>query len=408
MPENLKSRHLVLVGINLRRERSTGDKNFWSDLLPLIAHAYEYISIFSIRKEPAEEEVYTIGKTTVKFNFLSPIFLESSDAEYNRPRIFWRHGAFPARLGAVEKVLSGIRLFRRLRKLYREKPYDRLHLMDNFGLFNQFFVMAAPADVSVSAMAYQGWDTPFYNRYLRLSYNHPAIQVVAYSAALGAKLRSIGITLPLIRHIHWGVALSAGWPSPEKRKFAKEELSIPPDMPILLWAGYIQQIRRDDFFLALRWARKARENGFKAVFYFAFKPESMEEEFIKYNDPDAGIFIKATSAEEFTLLKTAADVFYSPLVNKNCVVSPPLTWIELLSQGVPILTTDAGGTEEVVVEGKTGSLIRSEGDMERKMRSISKNSGHMAPDCYRLARDSFSIADSAARYLEFWRSGPVI
>ncbi|HDL64090.1 MAG TPA: hypothetical protein ENH12_01730, partial [Proteobacteria bacterium] len=98
MTDNLKNRHLVLVGINFRRERGTGDKNFWSDIIRHIAAAYGHITIFSIRKEQVEREVYTIGKTTIEIRFISPVFLESSHAEYDRPRIFWRKGVFPSRL----------------------------------------------------------------------------------------------------------------------------------------------------------------------------------------------------------------------------------------------------------------------------------------------------------------------
>lgn len=399
----LKDRHLVLVGINIRRERGTGDKNFWSDILPHIAGAYGRISIFSIRKERVEREMYTIGKTTVEIRFIAPVFLESSHAEYNRPRLFWRQGIFPSRLGVIEKVLSGIRIFRQLRKLYRECPYQHLHLMDNFGLFNRFFIMVSPAGTSVSAMAYQGWRTTLYDRYLSLSYNHPGLKVTAYSAALVDKLRAIGITRASIRHVHWGVGLPRRPLAIEEREMAKKELSLSAGKNLFLWAGYIQQIKRDDFFLALRSAREALNNGLNAIFYFAFKPETMEDEIIKHHDPSAGIFIKATSVEEFNLLKFATDVFYSPLVNKSCIVAPPLTWLELLSLGVPILTTNAGGVEEAVVEGRTGYIAQSSDDLARKIFIISERNREMASDCHHLVLNSYDITDSAKRYVEIWQ-----
>ena len=400
---DLKDRHLVLVGINIRRERSTGDKNFWSDLLPHIAGAYGRITIFSIRKERVEREVYTIGKTPVEIRFVAPVFLESSHSEYDRPRIFWRKGIFPSRLGVIEKVLSGIRIFRRLRKLYREHPYQQLHLMDNFGLFNRFFIMASPAGISVSAIAYQGLKTIIYDRYLSLSYNHPGLVVVAHSKALAAKFRAIGITRSSIRHIHWGVGLPSGELEIEGRERAKKALSLPAGKTLFLWAGYIQQIQRADFFLALRAARSTLKDGLDAIFYFAFKPETMEDEILKQHDPAAGIFIKATSVEEFSLLKSAADVFYSPLVNKNCIIAPPLTWLELLSLGVPILTTNAGGVDEAVIDERTGYIARSTDDLVRKIFIISERNREMASDCRNLALNSYDIIDSARRYLGIWQ-----
>lgn len=399
----LKDRHLVLAGINIRRERGTGDKNFWSDILPHLAGGYGHISIFSIRKDRLEREIFKIGQTTVEIRFIAPVFLESSHAEYDRPRIFWRNGIFPSRLGVIEKVFSGIRIFRQLRKLYRVRPYQRLHLMDNFGLFNRFFIKVSPAATSVSAIAYQGWTSSLYDRYLSLSYNHPDLEVIAYSLALSAKLRSIGIIRPSISHIHWGVNLPGRPLLKEEKTHAKKELSLPIDRPLFLWAGYIQQIKREDFFLAVRAARAALNNRINAIFYFAFKPETMEEDIMKNHDPSAGIFIKATSVEEFNLLKSAADVFYSPLSNESCIVAPPLTWLELLSLGVPILTTNAGGVEEAVVEERTGYIAQFFDDLVRKIFIISERNREMASDCHHLISNSYNLADSAKRYIEIWQ-----
>ena len=263
--------------------------------------------------------------------------------------------------------------------------------------------MASPAVTSVSAMAYQGWATSFYDRYLRLSYNQSGLEVIAYSLALADKLRSIGITRAPILHIHWGVSLPPRPIDKAKKAQAKKELSLPADRAIFLWAGYIQQIKREDFFLALRSAREALSNGLNAIFYFAFKPETMENDIIKNHDPTAGIFISATSARKFKLLKLAADVFYSPLANKSCVVTPPLTWIELLSLGVPILTTNAGGVDEAVLEGRTGYIARSSDELARKIFIISERSRDLTSNCRLQALNSYNIIDSAKRYLEVWK-----
>ncbi len=155
---------------------------------------------------------------------------------------------------------------------------------------------------------------------------------------------------------------------------------------------------------ALKVAKEALYKDINCTFFFALKP-GVEKELITFDNPEKGIFVRKTSVEEFDLLKQAADVFYSPLVNRNCIVAPPLTWIEFLSLGVPILTTNVGGVNEIVVDGKTGYAATSNNELLDKMFVIAEKYSKMSSYCYDRAFTSYNIKDTAKEYLNLWYPG---
>ena len=67
--------HIVLAGFNYRPQRSTGDKNFWADLMPFFAKKIKKITILSIRQDAKERENYEIGDCRITVHYYSPKFL---------------------------------------------------------------------------------------------------------------------------------------------------------------------------------------------------------------------------------------------------------------------------------------------------------------------------------------------
>lgn len=390
--------HIVLIGLNYLPKRATGDKNFFYELIPFLAKELERITIISIKNIDKKLEEYIDGKCHIIILYYPPKLLSSPDIEVRK--IFWRKGAFPSSLGIVEKTLNAIRICKTLKKIYAENPYDHIHLMDNFGFINRLIAKYAPTDVSVSAMAYQGKNKFIYDKYLYLSYRHSNITVIPYSLKYEEKLRHIGIKQ--VKHIRWGVKLPPQIPTLENRKSAKKLLSLPDDNPLFLWAGYIQQIQKKDFLLAIKIAKQALEKGLNGIFYFAFKPEINEKKLCLFHSPEEGIYVGPTSIQEFELLKKAADIFYSPVINKNCILAPPLTWIEVMSVGMPILTTETDGVNEIVVEGKTGYIAKTEEELLEKIFAIQQNYKEMIPYCYNKASTSYNIQESAKNYINLW------
>ncbi|MCM8760953.1 MAG: glycosyltransferase [Candidatus Omnitrophica bacterium] len=395
-------RHVVFAGLNYQPEKSSGDKNFWSDAIRLIASGLDRVSIISVRKHHLEREELFVGKCRVTIDYILPQLVETPDVHYRR-RIFWREGAFPLLWGIVEKTISAHRIMKKLGSLYAEEPFSHVHLMDNFGPSNRGLLKTINklgAGMSVSAIAHQGRNPFLYHPYLKLSYDLSGASIVAYSRAFADWLVKFGLNDRSVKHIPWGV-------SPERigtvgdKASSKEKAGLPADRPLFVWAGYIQQVQRQDFLFLLDCARRALAKGLKATIYFAFKPETFESSFRAFDEPAAGIYVRPTAKDFFDTLKQASDVFLSPILNKNCIIAPPLTWIEFMSIGVPIITTDVPGSGEIIEDGKTGYIV-DEHNLVDKMFAIAYAHDSFKENCIRKIREDYNMQDIARRYLELF------
>jgi glycosyltransferase involved in cell wall biosynthesis len=396
--------HIVLVGMNYQQRRGSGDKNYWFHLIPLLAKGVDRITVVSIRKHDKLVETEEIHNCKLTIHYLPPAFLETPDANY-RHRMFWSSGVFPSKLALIEKALNARRLSRKLREIHNQEPFGIVHLMDNFGFANRGIIKTAKslgAAVSLSIMSYQGKSSFIYHPYIRLSLNHPEVFVIPYSPSHKNKLIEMGLRTDRVINIPWGVAPNDINMAKEEKETVKKKLDIPVGKPLFLWAGYIQQIQRADFFYAINQARKALERGLKATFFFAFKPESFESGFKELNQPEKGIHVYPTSVEQFYRLRSAADIFYSPVVNRNCILAPPLTWIEVMATGIPILTTNVPGAEEIVENDHTGFAARDENDLIEKIFLLKENFATMKHACMKKIENNYNINNSAKKYLELW------
>ncbi|MHB0976435.1 MAG: glycosyltransferase [Candidatus Aquicultorales bacterium] len=391
-------KHVVFIGLNYQPRRRTSDKNFWVELIPLLAARLNKITIISVRDHDRPEESEIIGDCAVRTKYLSSRLLGAWDGGIGKRRVSWR-GKFPAWLGVIEKSLSTKALVRELESLRAEEGYDHIHLMDNFGPVNSYIAERAGVPVSVSAIAYQGRRPLYlYEMYLKASYLSGRLTVVPFSRPYREKLIGLGVAPDRARSIPWGVSFPSGGdvmadPGRERRGSEK---------PLILWAGYGQQIGRGDFLLAYRTAKRALSEGLSATFHFAFKPESFERGFGSYDDPENGVIVTRTTSAEFRKLKESADVFFSPVANTRCVVAPPLTWLEVLASGMPIVTTDVPGTAEVIVPGKTGFRARSAKELVEGLFSAAEHYGSMKGSCVEALKDRYELRSIAKDYFDLF------
>jgi glycosyltransferase involved in cell wall biosynthesis len=218
--------------------------------------------------------------------------------------------------------------------------------------------------------------------------------------ALRDRLRRLGVPDRSMRHIPWGVL-----PPSEAADVSADlrpVLGLPRDRPVYLWAGFIQQIREQDFRFAYRTALAALSKGLAASFVFAFKPEVWRSDFADLARPDEGIHTMATDAERFAELKRAADVFYSPVVRRDCIIAPPLTWIEMMALGRPIITTSVQGADELVEHARTGYLAEDESTLIEHLFRIRDDPHAMREACRGAVSKRYNLLDIRDRYLRLW------
>lgn len=393
-------KHIVLVGLNFQRSRHEGDKNFWIELLPYLAMRLKRITVFSVRNEAVSTDSYRFGDCYIEIRYISSKILRIG--ENGRKRLHLSKKRFPGFLGVLEKLLNTKELCFELERIYKKEQYDCIHLMDNMGFANRIIAGNVPVKVSVSAMAYQDRNRLIYDKYLLLSYKHPNLTVVPYSRTYSQKLETLGVPKTGIKHIRWGVKVNTAERNEEAKVQSKIKLCLSTDRPLFLWAGYIQQIGPRDFMLAYNCAKEALEKGLGAIFYFAFKSKKILQEFLYLHNPARGIIIRHTTVEEFSFLKKATNIFYSPVCNNKVILAPPLTWIEVMNQGVPILTTNTKGAGEIVEDFKNGFIAKDKPDIVKKIFEIAQSYKKMRENCCQKIKEKYDIRDSAKHYLQLF------
>lgn len=397
----VKAKRIILAGYDFSLDVQTGDKIFWQNLVELMAKELEEILIISIRQGKKEKYSFKIGNCQIHILFLQPLIVDRLKAEFAKGRVFWSNQLGSIILRSVEKFIDGLKVSSLIKRINENGYFSHVHLMDNFGLANREIGKGNNYRVSVSAVSYKGISEIIYDRFLRLSYSSKDLIVVTYSASYREKLKSLGIPAEKIIHIPWGIKIDKEANFIDKNE-AKKKLSLPLDRSLFLWAGYIQQIQKKDLMFAYEIARKAIEKGLKASFYFALKPESVDEAVLRLNGPQKDILFKLTSKNEFLNLMRAADIFFSPISNKKIILAPPLTWLEALKEGLPILTTRAGGVEEVIENGQTGYIAENKEDLLRLCFKIIEEAEKMRSNCFNFVKEKYNLDLIAKKYLSLF------
>jgi len=375
-------RHIVLVGLDFDTVRSSGDKNFWLDLIHRVAPGLERVSVISLKNKPVPSEELDIGGCTVDVRFLPTSFIDRPGGQ---------KGMFPRKLGIAEKTMKAARIAETLVRIGRVNPYGHVHLMDNFGPANRYVVRAAASSVSVTAYTFQGIrPAAAYEWFLRASYSHDDLTIVPYSVTYRDRLLSLGLRPGNVRCIPWGV----------ERPNGDSRAGRVNGTANILWSGYIHPVGRDDFLLAYDAAVKALDRGLQARFTFAFKSECFEDGFAHLEQP--GISVRATNKEEFSRLQEKADVFFSPVVPRDVILAPPLTWLEMMRLGVPVVTTDVPGASEAVSDGVNGYVANIEAGLTECLFAAVSCFESMCDGCRDRIRRSYDIEESSRRYMELW------
>jgi glycosyltransferase involved in cell wall biosynthesis len=399
LPDKAVGPHLILVGMDFVPRRVSGDKNFWYELIHALSGAISRITIISLDPSPEIRhkmvDYFCVAEMPICLRRLPTRLLRWGTSLSNRG------GTFPHGLAVVEKMVSCVSLWQEIRAVQRPLEPTQVHLMDNLGPINPLLATVLNIPVSVSAIAFNGRRPPGIQKlYALLSFLHPKIRAIPYTRAYQERLRSWGIKA--VHHIPWGVDTRLPLPSAEAKTQAKALLQLDPALPLYVWSGFIQQIDEADFHLAVRQARAAMDKGLRATFFFAFKSACYNNNYGAWHAPERGIIVKGTSVAEFEQLRLAADVFYSPFSQQSHIIGPPLTWIEFMAQGVPIVTTAVGGVEEIISQGRTGFIAPEPNLLPEMLLAVRDCSREMRNDCQDEMRHQRDLRLIAQKYLKLW------
>jgi len=105
------------------------------------------------------------------------------------------------------------------------------------------------------------------------------------------------------------------------------------------------------FFYAIKVARDVLKSKNNCQFIFCFKASYFKSHY--YQLEKYGIKV-ITNISNFSEFLYSADIFLCPFANSSKSLAPPLTWIEAMASRLPVMPTNVGGANEIVIDGETG------------------------------------------------------
>ncbi len=134
--------------------------------------------------------------------------------------------------------------------------------------------------------------------------------------------------------------------------------------------------------------------------------EMLEEKVSKYGIGNLVIFAGMISYNELSKYYNLADVFVMPSVKdeKGNLDASPVTMMEAMCCGLPVVATRFAGGKDIVVKGRTGFLVEA-GNSQQIANSVIKilKAKNMSTKVRKIAVANFSSFSLAGKYLKIFK-----
>ena len=387
------SLQILFVGSRILPYRHAGDKSYWLEVLRELMDRGHDVDVLSVTGERVPEPF------PFPSEFISPIpFNLGGGNRFNR-----EHQWLRASGNYSSKTLSFGRIVRAIRRHVRSRRPDVIHLLSNYGPIMGLlrpFTLRVP--ISVSAPTYNGWRA-LYDIALRTSFLG-FDRIVPFSDAYGRRLEALGVPRRRIRRIRWAVNTERLRPPTDAvREEARQKLGVRPGERVVVWSGFLQQMKPRDLERSARVAELVTQSTpGRMRFFFCLKPEHHDPRYRRFERPGVTV---GSSTELFHLARTAADVLLSPIFDLRSTAAPPLTWIECMALGIPVATTPLPGVEEIVSDGVNGVVARTPEELARRLVAFLDAADELAEagrSARRRAEERFSLSTSVSEYVALW------
>ena len=397
----LNQLNVLLLGVGYFPAIISGDKNFFFRLVPIIARSTAELLIVSINDQPGQASQRVNGGTVPIYSIRRPFHRGSADRYYasSGELLDYRHTHGPVR-EALEKQAAVVASLPTLQAAIRARDVQIVHFMDNCGLAMPLIKRVFPGvRVSCSAPNYNQRPS-LYRLYLKYGLGM-LDRVVPYTEAYREKLESMGVPAKKLHLIRWGVPFQQKRLSQREKEQVRASLGIGASSTLFVWSGYVQQVQEEDFFKTLEIARQVVRQHQHTEFVFAFKPLSYKDAYEQYSERRITILPSITN---FVDLLDTADFFLSPIGAVDSTVSPPLTWLEAMSLGTPVITTDVPGVDELVTHAETGYVAESFDSLPGVIRQAIHDTrrAEVSQGARDIVSRKYNIEDSAAEYVDMW------
>ena len=384
--------NILFIGRGYFSFKVCSDKNYFSDLLPLIQKKHDKVFVFSINDykhsmsyQPFAQSSIPIYNIRRSFHFPKNKYHVKKNG--NNHFYHHKHKLYKEVLEIFLTIYFNIKL---LSQIVTQNNIQIINFMDNCGPAMRFVKYKFPAcRVCYSAMNYYP-RYYFYDSYLKFCLK-TLDHVMPYTNALFEKFRSIALQKNKLTTIPWGVKIKNDNALHVRKNDIRNLYMQNPANILFLWTGFIQQIGQRDLSLTLDLAHQVAKKVDNAEFLFSFKPEFQEiAKNYSTRHPRVKILNKVNNFED---LLASSDFLLSPIEKIDSIVAPPLTWIESMNLGTPIITTAVRGASEIINNGNTGFI--ASGYMEimqtilkllksRSYSSFKKIQGVIIPEKYNI------------------------
>jgi len=364
------NKKVIFIGVGYFPYYLTGDKNYWLKLISKLSKDLDYIYIFSLNdcKDNILRQ-YTERNNIEIFNFNRPFHLFKNIS--NKKVNYYRH-QHKQPFEFIERTLSFIKMFKSMKRIINNNDVNNIHLMDNFGpivillklYYPKIFISVSSVTISKKGIIYK--------YYIKLSYKF-IDKVIAYSEATRKRVINFGLNEKKVKLIRWGTIIDE---SNKKtiinnndkifKYFNLDKINI-----VFLWSGFIQQVGKKELLYTINICSELTKIYDNILFVFAIKPEFFENKYLKYNTNKLKIL--STNNDLFNSILNITNIFISPILNNNSTIAPPLTWIEVMNKGIPIITTNIEGADELIDNNKNGFIVENKYYLKNKIIEIIEN-----------------------------------
>ncbi len=397
----MRDNSLLLFGCDFFPSRKTSEVNFWNDMVQDFSKSLREIVILSVNNRQLEREM--LADNVVIYN-VRPRYLGNSkiwtDPEYTGSRFH----KLP--LSVIYKSYSFLSYIALCQTLIERHNIDFFHYFRVFGLANKLLINRFPEVVfSITVPTHIDRGFPFHRAYhiIKNSALSPMDKIIPTSQATRDRLEKLGVDRNKLEVIPWSLKPTVESLDAQENARLTEELGLTGSERIILWSGPLQHTGDSEFQFALKVAKKVTQESEDFRFIFAFKPDKMKQEYSAIASGYDKIKLLETDRQSFLGLMMATDILLSPVSNPNRTVAPPLTWIEFMRNGIPVITTEVDGVDEIIQNQKNGFIVNSENETANLILSLSEDQLEKASDNSRITTSQYFNTDIISKqYLSMW------
>jgi len=278
---------------------------------------------------------------------------------------------------------------------------DIIHWFDAFSpLVNLFILLSKLHGVKNYLTQFSFWKKYPLNNFLNKASLSNFDQVITTTKSLASFYRTeIGLRTDKVKHIPLGVDINLYRP-PSNKGDLKEKRGIRKDHKVISWFGPIENCTFDDFRYLLFSTQKVHEIIPTSLFFFCFKdtiPDCVHPvgDYVRFINNLPGIW---------EILRIT-DVVVLPGTLKSCRIGLPLTIVEAIASGVPVITIKNRGVAEAIVNGFNGILTERLDEIPEAIINLCKEENkliEMSRNSRTFAERQFNIENVTQAYVNLW------